>query len=93
MNKKEIKKVKTESVEDVQLPDLVEDEFGNMLDVDEMIDQAENEIEEKKSISVHIRWSKAEIQRCKKIAEKKGLPYQTYIKSVLKQAMDNEDVA
>ncbi len=93
MKKKEIKKVKIESAEDAQLPEIVEDEFGNLLDIEQMTEQAEKEIEEKKSISVHIRWPKTEIQRCKKIAEKKGLPYQTYIKSVLKQAMDKEEAA
>jgi len=93
MGKKEVKKVKINLIEDAQLPDLAEDEFGNFLDVDAMIKQADKEIEKKKSISVHIRWSKLEIERCKKIAEKKGLPYQTYIKSVVKQAMDKEGAA
>ncbi len=69
------------------------DEFGNAHNIDDDIEQAEKEIEKIQSASVHFRWSKAEIERCKKIAEKKGLKYQTYIKSVLKQAMDKDDVA
>jgi len=39
-----------------------------------------------------LRLSVSEIERCKKIAAKKGLPYQTYIKSVLKQALDKDEV-
>lgn len=93
MKKKEIKKVKIESIENIKLPDVVEDEFGNMLDIEKMTKQAEKEVQEKKSASIHIRWSRSEIQRCKKIAEKKGMPYQTYIKSVMKQAMDKEEAA
>ncbi len=59
---------------------------------DKMVEQAGEDIS-KKQATVNFRWTQAEIERCKKIAEKKGLPYQTYIKSVLKQAMDKEDVA
>lgn len=54
--------------------------------------QAEADIERKKnSISIHFRWSEFEIARAKKIAQKLGLPYQTYIKSLLKQGMDNDE--
>ena len=64
---------------------------------DKMIEQAEKDINEfkefKKSINVNFRWTKAELERCKKIAEKKGLPYQIYIKSILKQAMDKDEAA
>lgn len=60
---------------------------------DEMIDQADKDIEAKQSININIRWSKSEVERCKKLAAQKGLPYQTYIKSILKQAMDKEESA
>lgn len=51
--------------------------------------QAETEISLKKqSVNVNFRWSEFEIRRAKKIAEKLGMPYQTYIKMILKQAMD-----
>ena len=54
--------------------------------------QAEKDIEQKKkSCDVHFRWSEFEIKRAKKIAEKLGLPYQTYLKSTLKQAMDIDE--
>ncbi len=54
--------------------------------------QAEMDIKEKKqTASVNFRWSEFEIKRAKRIAEKLGMPYQTYIKSVLKQAMDTDE--
>jgi predicted DNA binding CopG/RHH family protein len=43
------------------------------------------------SINVHFRWNKKEIERAKAIAEQKGLKYQTYIKSTLKQQMDKDE--
>ena len=53
---------------------------------------AEKDIEEKKqTANVHFRWSEFEIRRAKKIAEKLGMPYQTYLKSTLKQAMDADE--
>lgn len=55
-------------------------------------EQAEKDIEmKKKSFDVHFRWSEFEIKRAKKIAEKLGMPYQTYLKSTLKQAMDKAE--
>ena len=55
-------------------------------------EQAEKAIAEKKqTANVHFRWSEFEIKRAKKIAEKLGMPYQTYLKSSLKQAMDNDE--
>lgn len=54
--------------------------------------QAENDIAAKKqTANVHFRWSEFEIKRAKQIAEKLGMPYQTYLKSTLKQAMDNDE--
>jgi predicted DNA binding CopG/RHH family protein len=65
------------------------DEFGNLHNIDEDIEQAEKDIELiKSSANVHFRWNQFEVKRAKKIAEKLGMPYQTYIKSTLKQAMD-----
>ena len=55
-------------------------------------EQAERDIAEKKqTANVNFRWSEFEIKRAKRIAEKLGMPYQTYIKSTLKQAMDNDE--
>ena len=52
----------------------------------------EKDIETKKqTANVNFRWSEFEVKRAKRIAEKLGMPYQTYIKSVLKQAMDNDE--
>lgn len=54
--------------------------------------QAEADIEDmKQTSSVTFRWSEFEIKRAKSIAKKMGLPYQTYIKMSLKQAMDNDE--
>ena len=55
-------------------------------------EQAEKDISKKKqTANVHFRWSEFEIARAKKIAEKLGMPYQTYLKSTLKQAMDIDE--
>ena len=67
------------------------DEFGNMHNVEDVINQAETDVK-KKYPKVNFRWSEFEIARAKKIAKKLGLPYQTYIKSLLKQGMDNDEI-
>lgn len=55
--------------------------------------QAENDIEkQKQSENVNFRWSEFEIARAKKIAKKIGLPYQTYLKMVLKEALDRDEI-
>lgn len=69
--------------------DLV-DEFGNTHNVDEVINQSEESIK-KKYPKVNFRWSELEIARAKKIAKELGMPYQTYIKSLLKQGMDDDE--
>ena len=66
------------------------DEFGNVHDIDEDIKLAEEHVT-KMQINVNFRWNKDEVERAKKIAEKKGLKYQSYIKSVLKQQMDKDE--
>ena len=54
--------------------------------------QAEKDISDKKqTANVNFRWTEFEIKRAKRIAEKLGMPYQTYLKSTLKQAMDNDE--
>ena len=66
------------------------DEFGNVHDIDEDIKLAEEQVS-KMQVNVNFRWNQAEVERAKKIAEKKGLKYQTYIKSTLKQQMDKDE--
>jgi predicted DNA binding CopG/RHH family protein len=62
------------------------------LDFQKRIEQAEKDIEiMKNNATVNFRWSEFEIKRAKKIAKKLGMPYQTYIKSTLKQAMDKDE--
>ena len=51
--------------------------------------QAEADIDIKQTFNVNFRWSEFEIKRAKKIAKQLGMPYQTYLKSTLKQAMDD----
>ena len=68
------------------------DEFGNIHDINDDIEQAEKDIDELKQTSrVTFRWSEFEIKRAKKLAQKIGIPYQTYIKMSLKQVMDNDE--
>lgn len=72
---------------------IYKDEFGNIHDINEDIEQAENDIIKLKQTSnVTFRWSEFEIKRAKKIAQKMGIPYQTYLKMSLKQAMDNDEL-
>lgn len=68
------------------------DEFGNLHNIDDDIAQAEDDvIQLRQSANVNFRWTEFEIRRAKKIAEKLGMPYQTYLKSTLKQAMDRDE--
>ena len=56
-------------------------------------EQAEKDISDmKQSVNVNFRWSEFEVKRAKKIAAKLGMPYQTYLKSTLKQAMDRDEL-
>ena len=69
--------------------------LGNICNAFEEIEKAEKEIEEKKlakqTANVHFRWFDFEIERCKKLAEKKGLKYHSYLKSIIKQAKDKDE--
>ena len=82
------------SIPDVGIAEVVD--FIPTEDLEDKIakfeEQAEQDIELKKqTANVHFRWSEFEIKRAKKIAEKLGMPYQTYLKSTLKQAMDKDE--
>lgn len=80
------------SVEKIKDNASFEDEFGNVHDIDKVIEQAEKDISKhKNNAHVNFRWSEFEIARAKKIAKKMGMPYQTYIKFALKQTMDNDE--
>ena len=58
----------------------------------EFEEQAEIDIDEKKqTANINFRWSEFEIKRAKRIAPKLGLPYQTYLRSLLKQGMDRDE--
>lgn len=46
-----------------------------------------------KSQSVTIRIPTRDMQAARRLAERKGLPYQTYIKMLLHQALDRERLA
>ena len=90
-SKEQIEEMLANSTEEIveETSDLV-DEFGNVYNIDKVIDQAETDVK-KKYPKVNFRWSEFEIARAKKIAKVLGLPYQTYIKSLLKQGMDNDE--
>ena len=90
-NKKQIEEMLNNSTEEIveESCDII-DEFGNIHNIDNVIEQAENDVK-KKYPKVNFRWSEFEISRAKKIANKLGMPYQTYIKSLLKQGMDNDE--
>ncbi len=65
------------------------DHLGNVHNIEDDIEQAEADIAKMKNdCNVNFRWSEFELARAKKIAAQLGMPYQTYIKSTLKQAMD-----
>lgn len=68
------------------------DNDGKRRDILIETEKIEKELEERRQNKIlHLRWSKLEIERAKKIADKKGLKYHTYIKSVLKQVMDKDE--
>jgi predicted DNA binding CopG/RHH family protein len=46
--------------------------------------------EEEEAQPIHIRLPEADLALARKLAERKGLPYQTYIKSVLHEALQRE---
>lgn len=75
-----MKKVKIISIKNSDLTPEEEQEF------DKIIEETEKQI-----ANVNFRWSKSEIDRAKRIASKKGMPYQTYLKSTLKQQMDKDE--
>lgn len=81
-----MKKIKIESIKNANLSPDEEKQF------DKIIEATEQELSTKTK-PVTIRFSISEIERIKKVAKKKGLPYQTYIKSILKQALDHDDAA
>ena len=90
-NKDELETMLKNSTEEiVDGEDFFADEFGNKHNVNKVIADAENDIK-KKYPKVNFRWSEFEIKRAKKIAEQLGLPYQTYLKSILKQGMDRDE--
>lgn len=89
--KEQIEKMLKNSTEEiVEDSENLVDEYGNVFDIDKIINQVETDIK-KKYPKVNFRWSEFEIARAKKIAKELGMPYQTYIKSLLKQGMDNDE--
>lgn len=44
----------------------------------------------KQLVPIHIRVPASDLQLARQLAEQKGLPYQTYIKSLLHQALERE---
>lgn len=93
-NKKQYKiediKNLTESIERIKGNSILTDVYGNKIDIIDATAQADADVEKIQSANVHFRWSKKEIERAKIIAEAKGLKYQAYIKSILKQQMDKD---
>lgn len=91
MNHNQIEKLLANSTSEIiEASNMIEDEFGNVINVNEAIEVAEKDIA-KKYPKVNFRWSEFEIKRAKKIAAKLGMPYQTYIKYLLKQGMDYDE--
>lgn len=77
------------SIERFESDSIVKDVHGNDIDLEEATRIADEQIESLK-VNVNFRWTQKEVERAKIIAEKKGLKYQTYLKSTLKQAMDKD---
>ena len=83
--------IKNSTSEIIEISSKYTDSFGNIHDINDDIEQAEKDIK-KKYPKINFRWSEFEIKRAKKIAAKLGMPYQTYIKSLLKQGMDKDEL-
>lgn len=79
-----------EEVETIESDGVFLDIKGKHRNVEKEIQQADQEILDGK---VNFRMAKIEIERCKRIAAQKGLKYQSYIRSIIKQAMDRDEKA
>ena len=89
MDKNKIEHIPTVGMAEVcdYIPSPSEEEL-----IEEFEAQADSDIAAmKQTANVNFRWSEFEIKRAKKIARKLGMPYQTYLKSTLKQAMDRDE--
>jgi len=94
--------IQDNEIEDLGFEELSEEEIAH---IEKITEDAEKYIEEnqlcscsnckskREETNINFRWSKTELERCKRVAAKKGLKYQTYIKSTLKQALDKDDAA
>jgi len=89
----EIKKIGFLEVddEDITVDGNYYDEENNLKNAFQEVEKADIYFQEKQDGFVQFRWYKSEIERAKKVATKKGLKYQSYIKSVLKQALDKDE--
>ncbi|MBQ8459716.1 hypothetical protein IJ541_06405 [bacterium] len=89
MNKKKLENIPTVGLAEVSDYTPTQKEVNLIQNFE---NQAEQDIEDiKQNINVNFRWSEFEIKRAKKIAKKMGMPYQTYLKATLKQAMDRDE--
>lgn len=79
-----------EELESIESDGIFIDINGNVRDTEKEIKQADQEILDGK---VNFRMSRSEINRCKEIAARKGMKYQAYIRNIVKQAMDKDDIA
>lgn len=68
-----------------------EDDNGNLLNIDEMIAQAEKDLGDRQTANLNLRWNKSKIERLKLIANARNQKYQTFVKSVLEQVLEAEE--
>ena len=89
----EIKKLGFVNVndEDITIDGDYTDNEGNLKNAFIEVEIADTYFQKRQEGFVQFRWHKSEIERAKKVANKKGLKYQSYIKSVLKQALDKDE--
>lgn len=72
-------------------PSDMEDDLGNILNIDEMINQAEKDLDARQSANLNLRWNKQQIERLKRVAKARGQRYQTFVKSILEQVIEAEE--
>ena len=92
MDEIKIEEINIDNDDDISQDGYFYDFKGNLRNAFEEVKKAEEYLEARQEAIVQFRWYKNEVTRIKKIAAKKGLKYQSYIKMVLKQTMDQEEL-
>ena len=94
---KDYKPVSPQDIQEIPLEENFDgnyiDDHGNVHNIYEDVELADKQLEtiENQDKRVHFRWYESEIERCKRVAAKKGMRYTSYIKAVVTEAMNQDE--